>query len=127
MFAFEREPLNTLIAAVSDIQYWFGTTRIQNDSVRALELTGLFARTTEGTYVFTLAVVLEDVTRAIAVANIDISVWRHCQVGRTVLQGLSIRAGLCVSFGLLGITQREDLLAVQRGLHHQATLNVAQI
>jgi len=61
VLAIEREPLNALIAAISNIQHRFSPTCVQNDAMRAGKLTRLFARAAKSTDVFSFAVVLEDV------------------------------------------------------------------
>jgi hypothetical protein len=127
VFAFEREALDALIGAVGNIQYWLRTTCIEGDAVRAEKLASIFAGATKGAYVFSLVVVLNDVTRTISIANIDIAVGRDGQVCRTVLQWFTVWAWLRIRLGFFGITQREYLFTIQRGLYYQATLNVAEI
>ena len=127
VFTFEREALDALIGAVGDIQYWLRTTCIEEDAVRAEKLASILAGAAEGADIFSLAVVLNDVTRTISIANIDIAVGRDGQVCRTELQWFTVWAWLRIRLGFFGITQREYLFTIQRGLYYQATLNVAEV
>ena len=58
------------------------------------QLAGFLARTAEGADVFALAVVLIDVARAVAVANIDIAIGRNCEIRGAVFDLLAVSTGL---------------------------------
>src|SRR4051812_47835009 len=84
VFAFQREGLNTAIPAVRNQQYRFAAARIEYDAVRAIQLACLFTQPSKAPKILARLVVNVDVTGAIAVADVDIPIWRDCKIGRAV-------------------------------------------
>src|SRR5215813_4985618 len=127
MLAVEREPLNPFVAAVSNIQHWFGAARIKDDAMRALEFACFLSGASECANVFPFVVVLNDVAGPITITNKDVAIGRHCKIGRAVFQWLAVWTRLRIWFRLLRIAERENFFAIERGLNYKPALNVAQI
>ena len=127
MPAVECEALDALVASVSNHEYRLRAALIDDEAVRAAQLTGLFAGSTERSNVLAFTVVLKQVAGAIAVADIDIAIRRDGYIGRAVFERFTLCAGFCIRFRMLGITEREDFLTVQAGFDHETTLNIAKV
>src|ERR1700691_1209166 len=126
VLAIQGEVLQPGVGAVGHQQQRLRSAQIHGDAVRAVQLARLFALAAERADELALAIILVNVARTIAIAHVDIAVGRDGQVGRAVLGRLAVRIQL-VEFGLLGIAQRKDFFAIQRRLHYDPALGVAQI
>src|ERR1017187_1006378 len=126
MGAIEREALNAAVPTVRHRQDGFCDTRVHDDAVGAIDFAGFFSFAAERAYVLALAVVLVDVARSVPVAHVEIAVGRDRQIGGAVLRLLAVGARL-VGLGLLRVSQREHLFAIQGRLHHDAPADVAQV
>ena len=115
-----------LLPRSATIRIGRAAAQVHGDAVRAIHLARLFAFAAEGADVLALAVVLVDVAGAVAIADVDIAVRGDGQIGRAVFGLLAVGAGL-VGFGLVGVADAEHFLAIERGLHHDAALGVAEV
>src|SRR6185436_1402723 len=83
-----------------------------------IKLASFFARTAKREFVSATCIVRVDVERAVTIRNIDVAVWRHCNVRRPIIQS-RLRIwdwALAVRGRLIRISKRPHLLAPQRSL-----------
>ena len=82
--AVEREALQPVVAPIGDDEDRRCAARVDPDAVRLGQLARLRSLAAERADVLRLAVVLVDVVRAVAVADVDVAVGRDRDVGRVV-------------------------------------------
>lgn len=130
VLALERKTLKPFVGAVGDredrLQAIRGGAHIHDDPMRAVQLTGFRTLSAEGPDVFARLVVLIDVTRSVPVAHIDIAVWSDGKIRRAVFDLLAIRVRF-ILLRLVGIPDRKDLFAIERGLYDKAAFRVAEV
>src|ERR1039457_3225386 len=125
MFPIQSKVLQPRVASIRHQQQRFRTAPIHGYAVRTIQLSRFLALTAERPNKSAFAVVLVDITRPIAIAHIDIAIGRDSEVSGTVLsRRISVLVQL-VKLGFLWIAQRENFLAIERSLHHDAPLRVA--
>ena len=93
--AVEREALQPVVAAVGDDEDRRSPARVHPDAVRLVELPRLRSVAAERADVLRLAVVLIDVVRAVAVADVDVAVRRDRDVRRVVALRRAVGARAC--------------------------------
>ena len=93
VLAVQREALQAVVAPIGDDQDGLAPRVIDPDPVRLGELARLRSLAAERADVLRLAVVLIDVVRAVAVADVDVAVRRDRDVGRVVGLRSAVGAG----------------------------------
>src|SRR3954451_12439618 len=108
--AIKREALDSFVASVRNYEDRLRATLIDDETMRTAQLTRLFSGAAEGSNVLSLAVVLEEVTGTVPVADINIAILCDRYICRAVLERLPFRLRFCIRFRVFGITEGEDLL-----------------
>lgn len=82
VLALQREILQAIIAAIGDGKDGHRAAPVHPDTVRLIQFPRIGAQAAERLDVFSLAVILQNKTRAIAVGDVEIAIRRDGEIGR---------------------------------------------